>query len=343
LPTKEHQGSLTVHRVIARGVLPLTVNDILQTTRHSRGAGEVDVLLAHGVSTAVGLLRARLAPPLVLVYHASLPREIRFMRPRLGWGRERAVGYPNEPISVIVDRAAARGCARIFVLSEYTRSLVMADHAGQSSKIRRVSGGVDTGSFSPADGMQAARARLGLDSGRRLLVTVRRAEPRMGIDELLHAVRILDAEDIALAVVGGGLLTDDLRRLSIELGLDGRIRFVGPVAEGELLDWYRAADLFVLPTIAYEGFGMVTLEALAAGTPVVGTPAGATPELLVPLDPRLLSRGTDAGSLAAAITGALAFTDEDFRRRCRVYAQSRFDWDPVVAGWEEALVEATSG
>jgi glycosyltransferase involved in cell wall biosynthesis len=342
LPAEEHENALTVRRVIARGVLPLTVTDVLETTRHSRSASDFDVLVAHGASTAVGLARARLAAPLVLVYHASLPRELRFMRPRLRWGRERVVAYLNEPISVGLERAAVRRSARILVLSGYSRSLVMADHPNQRIKIRQVSGGVETELFNPADGMKAARERLGLDVGRRLLVTVRRAEPRMGIEELLQAVRIMDADDIALAVVGGGLLTHELRRLSVELGIDARVRFVGRVRDEELLDWYRAADLFVLPTIAYEGFGMATLEALATGTPVVGTPAGATPELLEPLDPRLLSEDTLADSLAEAMTRALAFTDENLRKRCREYAARHFDWHRVTAVWESELVAASA-
>jgi glycosyltransferase involved in cell wall biosynthesis len=93
----------------------------------------------------------------------------------------------------------------------------------------------------------------------------------------------------------------------------------------------------VLPTVAYEGFGMVTVEALASGTPVVGTPVGATPELLEPLDPRLVARGSDPDSLAVAIRDALTFIDDDFRARCRKYALARFDWDQVTGAWEEAL------
>ena len=118
--------------------------------------------------------------------------------------------------------------------------------------------------------------------------------------------------------------------------------FVGPVAEDELLDWYRAADIFVLPTVAYEGFGMVTVEALASGTPVVGTPAGATPELLARLDQRLVAQGSDPDSLAAAIREVLTFADADLRARCRDYALARFDWDRVTPAWEEALEEAAS-
>jgi glycosyltransferase involved in cell wall biosynthesis len=339
LPTEERDGLLTVHRVIERGFLPLTITDIVQTSRHARRLGYFDVLLAHGAAAAVGLSGARIRAPLVMAYYASLPRELRFMRPRLPWKRERFVAYLNEPITAVVDRVALRRCARIVILSEFTRSLLTADHRNHGPKIRTVSGGVETRSFSPGDGMSAARLRLGLDPRARLLVTVRRAEPRMGLEQLLHALRLLP-DDINLAVVGGGLLTSELRRLSSELEIEDRVRFAGRVAEEELLDWYRAADLFVLPTVAYEGFGMATVEALASGTPVVGTPAGATPELLEPLDPRLVARDSDPVSLATAVEEAFAFVDDPYRARCREYALARFDWSGVTQAWEDALMEA---
>jgi glycosyltransferase involved in cell wall biosynthesis len=162
----------------------------------------------------------------------------------------------------------------------------------------------------------------------------------MGIEQLLRAVVHLPVDDVVLAVVGGGLLTNELRRRSFELGIDGRVHFVGKVSEEALRDWYRAADLFVLPTVAYEGFGMVTLEALASGTPVVGTAMGATPELLEPLDPRLVARGSDPESLAAGIHEGLGLVDDVFRARCRDYAVARFDWEKVTEAWEDALSEA---
>lgn len=341
-PAEEQDGSLNVRRVIRRGLLPLTVKDALETTRHSRGLGPFDVVVAHGPTIAVGLARARLKGPLVLVYHASLPRELRFMRARLPWGRERGVAYLNEPITVLLERAAVKRSRRILILSEFSRSLLMADHPEESRKVRKLVAGVDTSSFSPGDGKHAARERLQLDPRRRLLLTVRRAEPRMGIDQLLRAVRTLNSEEIDLAVVGGGLLTDDFRRLSVSLGVSDRVRFAGRVAEEELPDWYRAADLFVLPTVAYEGFGMATLEALATGTPVVGTPVGATPELLEPLDPRLIARNSDPDSLAAAIRDAMALENDDFRARCRDYAVTRFDWRGVMQAWDEALLEVAA-
>jgi glycosyltransferase involved in cell wall biosynthesis len=88
---------------------------------------------------------------------------------------------------------------------------------------------------------------------------------------------------------------------------------------------------------------MVTLEALASGTPVVGTTAGATPQLLEPLDRRLVARGSSPESLAAAIGDALAFGDDAFRARCREYALARFDWDRITRIWEEELAGACGG
>jgi glycosyltransferase involved in cell wall biosynthesis len=162
----------------------------------------------------------------------------------------------------------------------------------------------------------------------------------MGIEVLLLALLRLP-ETVDLAVVGAGTLGDTLTRLAEELGLAERVTFVGQVSEPELVDWYRAADLFVLPTIAYEGFGLVTVEALACGTPVVGTPVGATPELLTPLDPRLVASAPSDEALARAVGDALEITGPELRERCRRYACERFSWDGVADAWEEAFLDAS--
>ena len=197
------------------------------------------------------------------------------------------------PIRRLDARAVARADT-ILTLSAYTESLLAADHAESLAKVERVSGGVDTRWFRPDTDASGPRARLGL-AAEPLLVTVRRLEPRMGIEHLLEAMVRLGHRDHRLIVVGDGTLRPALEQQSRELGLAGRVRFAGLVDESALRDWYRAADVVVLPTIAYEGFGLATAEALACGTAVVGTPVGATPELLAPLDPRLLASGTTAG------------------------------------------------
>ena len=164
----------------------------------------------------------------------------------------------------------------------------------------------------------------------------------MGIDRLLRALPLLGRDDVTLVVAGTGSLAGELPRLAAELGVAERVLFLGRVADdARLADWYRAADLFVLPTSAYEGFGMATAEALASGTPVVGTAVGATPELLAPLDPRLVAASADPTALANAIGEALGFaTTANFGARCRDYAERRFGTGSAVTAWEQALAEA---
>jgi glycosyltransferase involved in cell wall biosynthesis len=163
----------------------------------------------------------------------------------------------------------------------------------------------------------------------------------MGIDRLLRALPLLGCDDVTLVVAGTGSLAGDLPRLAAELGLAERVLFVGSVSDdSRLADWYRAADLFVLPTTAYEGFGMATVEALASGTPVAGTAIGATPELLAPLDPRLVAPTADPEALAAVIGEALDFaTTEEFASRCRAHADERYGLGSAIAAWEAALEE----
>jgi glycosyltransferase involved in cell wall biosynthesis len=173
------------------------------------------------------------------------------------------------------------------------------------------------------------RERLELPGNALLLLTVRDLEQRMGIDTLLEALTRLPKERPFYCLIGGtGPLRGFLEKLCERLGLADRVRFLGYIREDQLPLYYQAADLFVLPTRAHEGFGLVTVEALACGTPVVGTPAGATPEILSPLNPRLVASSCEASSLASALQAAYPLVDdEDFRRRCRSYTEANYSWD----------------
>jgi glycosyltransferase involved in cell wall biosynthesis len=325
-PRLERRGALTVHRVLPRTVAPQTLTDPLAVRLAAR-AFDADVLLAHTTTTAVGL--ARLDRPLVLVFHASAPREARFDRER----GLRPHGRPLEAALRRLERLALARADRILVLSAFSRTLLERDHPEVLPRVRLVRGGVDVGRFRPGDA-DAARRRLGLAAGPPLLLAVRRLEPRMGLGLLLESVALL-RRPVRLAIVGRGSLADTLSRLRSTLGLNETVTLVGGVDDDELCDWYRAADLCVVPTIAYEGFGLATAEALASGTPVVGTQVGATPELLAPLDERLLADRVDPSSLAATLERAL-----DRRlpaERCRAYAEAELSWEAAFPSWTSAL------
>ena len=341
---ESREAGVVVRRVLARNVLPQTLTDPVETWRHARDlpADGFDVLLAHESTTAVGLRSRAKRTPLVLMFHASAAREQRFLRSQLRPGLRKLSTYALAPPLDLLERQAVAAADRVLVLSAFSRSLLQEDHAIDGARVSNVPGLVDTERFAPADGKSAARGRLGLAGDGPVLLTVRRLEPRMGIDRLLRALPRLERDDATLVVAGSGSLGGELPRLAAELGVAERVLFVGPVADdSRLADWYRAADLFVLPTTAYEGFGMATVEALATGTPVVGTAIGATPELLSPLDPRLVAPSADPGALAAAIDDALGFAVTDaFARGCRAYAEERFGVGNAIEAWEEALEEA---
>jgi glycosyltransferase involved in cell wall biosynthesis len=216
--------------------------------------------------------------------------------------------------------------------------LVLDARPDAGDRIALVAGGIDGTQFTPGIAAAAAvRARWQIPADRSFLLTVRRLEPRMGLEELLQALRLLldRGHACTLGIAGAGMLEPRLRELATRLELLQDVRFLGRVPEQDLAPLYATADLFVLPTVAYEGFGMATIEALACGTPVVGTSVGATPELLRPLEPELIAPSPAPNDLATAVERALGRTD--LGPRCAEYAHRRYDWERVIEGWESAL------
>jgi glycosyltransferase involved in cell wall biosynthesis len=333
-PAIERDETLTVHRVLVRSALPSTLTDITGTWRAARGLRRegFDLVVAHQTTGAVGALAATTGAPLALVYHASAVRELRFLRTRLRPGAQLLATYPLEPLLLGSERIAIARATRTLVLSEFSKSLINEDHPRHADRVVRVDGGVDVDRFAP---LADARERLALPPTVPLLVTVRRLEPRMGIDELLRA--LVHVPEANLAVIGTGMSERRLRRLAQSLGVDSRTQFVGRVPDADLRTWCAAADVVVMPTAAYEGFGLVTAEALACGTPVVATPVGASPELLRPLDARLVASSASGEALATAIRQAVSAGGAELRARCREYAVSRYAWGAIIPGWEDAL------
>jgi glycosyltransferase involved in cell wall biosynthesis len=237
---------------------------------------------------------------------------------------------------------ALRNCDRIVVLSDFSRRLLQTIHRGVNASVVAISGGVDVEHFHPAPDRSGLRDKLNLPKDVLLLLTVRDLEQRMGIDILLRALRRLPSDRPYQCLIGGtGPLRAFLEELAHRLGIAERVRFLGHIPEEQLPLYYQAADLFVLPTRSHEGFGLVTVEALACGTPVVATPAGATPEILGPLDRRLLASDPGELALASSLMEALPLAgDEEFRRRCRIYAKTNYSWNRHTEALENVLLAA---
>ncbi len=213
----------------------------------------------------VSALRTMAAPqlrgvPAAYTFHSSWADELRV---RGGWRRWLA------PVAVPIEKSALGKARALVVLSEYSRRRVATLAPATPTVI--IPGGVDLDAFP----MKASSPPRPVP----VLLTIRNLVPRMGLDSLIAAAKILagEGEAFELRIGGSGPLLDRLRADAAPLG--DRVQFLGRIPEDQLASAYRDADLFILPTAAIEGFGLVILEAFASGTPVIGTPVGAIAEL----------------------------------------------------------------
>jgi glycosyltransferase involved in cell wall biosynthesis len=124
------------------------------------------------------------------------------------------------------------------------------------------------------------RERYGVGQDDVLLVTVGRLVKRKGVDQLLEVIGRLRDERVKLLVLGSGPLVDGLERQAARLGLDSRVRFMGHVTEHAKFEILSSADLYVSAS-QHEGFGLVFLEALACGLPIVSYDRGGQADFLV--------------------------------------------------------------
>lgn len=300
-------------------------------------------------------IMAEQAPSLVAVhfalYAAPLGRHLRdyplvvhFHGP---WAQEGAV-EDNSRLKTrfkrLIEQVVYRQARRFIVLSEAFQNVLHGAYGVPIERIRIVPGGVEIARFSSSLTRREARQRLGWPQDRPLLLSVRRLQRRMGLENLVAAMARVrrEAPEALLLIAGKGPLAAELYARIDALGLRNHTRLLGFLPETDLPLAYCAANLTIVPTMALEGFGLTTIESLAAGTPVLVTPVGGLPEAVRGLSPNLVLEGygTDAlaDGLVGALRGTLSLPDEV---ACRTYAQTHFDW-PVIARrvrevYEEAL------
>lgn len=223
---------------------------------------------------------------------------------------------------------------QFIVLSQTFRNILHQEYGVPLEKIHVVPGGVDIDRFNIELSQAEARSKLGWHSDRPTIFCIRRLAKRMGLENLLTAIAQVSKTypDIMLYIAGKGELANTLQKQIAELGLENNVRLLGYVADDDLPIYYRAADFSVVPTISLEGFGLIVVESLAAGTPVLGTPVGGIPEILRPFSEDLIFADSQPQQLAKGITEALSgdriLPSSD---ACLQYIRDNYTWQKIAS------------
>jgi D-inositol-3-phosphate glycosyltransferase len=214
---------------------------------------------------------------------------------------------------------------RLVASTEQERDELVTDYGADPARIDVVPPGVDLATFTPG---VADRAKLGIPGEARVLLFAGRLQPLKAPDLLLRALAVLRAQEPrAYAVIVGapsGTDPDWLPGLANHLGVPAK--FVPPVGRAELAAYYRAADLTVVPSYN-ESFGLVALESLACGTPVVAAAVGGLPTAVGQAG--ILVEGHDPEVWAGVLARALRHPPDPTVARRQA---SRFSWDRTTAG-----------
>ena len=321
--------------IVGHGELPLAlrlVNFWRAAQRAARGAELVD---AHFALYALAPLRIGRLRALPAVFHFHGP----WAQESLAAGRRSRAGFLARQA---LERASLRRADAHVVLSGAFRRLLVERYRVSPWGVHVCPPGVALDSFTPDD-RDTARARLGLEPSAFVAICVRRLVPRMGIDNLLDAWEHLEGlpGGSTLLLLGDGQLREQLSERASRPPLAGRVRVLGRVSDEELIDAYRCADVAIVPSVAFEGFGLVVLEAAACGTPSIVSDVGGLPEVAGPLESSLVVPAGDTDALArriqAGARGALPS-----RAATRSYAE-RFDWPKVAERHRKLYAQLATG
>lgn len=269
--------------------------------------------------------------------HAVTFHTLAAMKDRTGAGR------PATARRLAVEKALVRDADALLVACAGEVENLVRYHRADPERIMQVPGGVDFERFRPLDGHRARR-QLGFDPEDFIILSVGRLAPLKGQERILEALALLGADaNLKLVLVGGDGPADPeqrrLERRAARAGLDGRVTFTGSVLYEDLPAYYAAADVFVQAS-RYESFGLVGLEALACGRPVVTSPVGIMATLGERSPPGcLLTDGSPAelaGGIAAVRSRNEAWPPAAIRAAVRTFSWPQAA-DAALAAYHRAI------
>jgi glycosyltransferase involved in cell wall biosynthesis len=242
-----------------------------------------------------------------------------------------------------IEKDAISKSDEIVVLSKFTKKKLVDFYNISNEIIKIIPGGVNLNIFKPADDKTTIRKQLNIPQDKVVLFTVRNLVQRMGLENLIIAFNqiVKKFAEIHLVIGGKGPLENGLVALTRSFEIENKVHFAGFITEEELPLYYQMADLFILPTKELEGFGLVTLEAMACGLPVVGTPIGGTKEILGKFNPQFIIDDTDPDSIAKLTIEkyhTIKANPQQWKEisdQCRQFVETHYSWKQNIDSLEQ--------
>jgi glycosyltransferase involved in cell wall biosynthesis len=282
------------------------------------------------------------AVPLLLQLSDDIPTTLTFHGPWSLESQQEGANGLSVLIKSWIESWVYKRCNRFIVLSKAFGTILHETYRVPWHKIHVIPGGVDISHFQCNLSRSEARAKLDWPCDRPILFTPRRLVHRMGLDKLISALIQVKQQipNVWLAIAGRGPLREMLEQKVRDYNLEENVIFLGYLPDKDLPVAYQAADLTVIPSQSLEGFGLVLLESLASGTPVLCTPVGGMPEIVEPFDSALIADSTEESAIAERLNDFLNGSLElPCREACREYAVRNFGWEAISSQVRSVLLQ----
>ena len=329
-PREEQAGSLYVHRVPVEISAPnflswvLLFNHFLEKRagQLAKAYGKPDLIHVHDWLTVSAGVSAKhlLRSPLVMTFHST----------------ESSRSPSRSPESAMVEGLEWWGAfeaSGVVAVSGWMRTEVISQFKLPLEKVYEIPNGVDIEKFSKPVDIQGTRRRWNVEPGGKLITAVGRLTSQKGFDDLIRAypeIR-MQVPKSRLLVVGDGYMRGELESLAEAERVRGYTTFAGFVSDSDLVDAIKSSDMVAVPS-RFEPFGIIALEAMAGGSPVVVSRVGGLAEIVEDGVDGLEVPTNDPSSLAKAAIRVLS--DEELSSRLAAKAKEKvkaFNWESAAS------------
>ena len=286
-----------------------SINDLIfgkKTIKQTIDNNKFDLVIIHHPYLGKAFLKLKTKLPYIYMFHASTALETKWQGLDIVNNKKGLIkifGKVIQPIFIShtkrIENELLIKAKQVWLFSKFSESLIKKHFPKTGHKIKIIPYWINLDTFKPTEKKNLLRQKFNITEKDIIAPTVRRLVPRMGLEWLINNWSNINKKypNIKLLIIGDGYLKPELKQLIAEKKLGDKILLIGNLPEQTLIKYYQTADLFILPTIAYEGLGLATIEALACGLPVIGTNLGATPEIINQIDKYLLLQNFDSVAL----------------------------------------------